>query len=63
MDFEAKPAAAAQAENNPEFKALDDSHTAGEEAVRRALEANPALPGPEMKRIYDAAREAFDKTK
>lgn len=63
MDFEAKPAAAAQAENNPEFKALEDSHTAGEEAVRRALEANPGLSGPEMKRIYDAAREAYDKTK
>jgi len=63
LDFEAKPAAAAQAENNPEFKALEDSHTAGEEAVRRALEANPGLSGPEMKRIYDAAREAYDKTK
>jgi hypothetical protein len=62
MDFEAKPAAAAQAENNPEFKALEDSHTAGEEAVRRALEANPGLSGPEMKRIYDTAREAHDRT-
>lgn len=63
MDFTAKPAAAAQAENNPEFKALEDSHTAGEEAVRQALEANPGLSGPEMKRIYDTAREAYDKTK
>jgi hypothetical protein len=64
MDFEAKPAAAAQAENNTEFKALDDSHTAGEEAVKRALASNPALPGPEIKRIYDAAaKEAYDKTK
>jgi hypothetical protein len=62
MDFEAKPAAAAQAENNPEFKALEDSHTAGEEAVRRALEANPGLSGPDMKRIYDTAREAHDRT-
>jgi hypothetical protein len=64
MDFEAKPAAAAQTENNTEFKALDDSHTAGEEAVKRALASNPALPGPEIKRIYDAAaKEAYDKTK
>ena len=63
MDFTAKPAAAAQAENNPEFKALEDSHTAGEEAVRQALEANSGLSGPEMKRIYDTAREAYDKTK
>jgi hypothetical protein len=62
MDFTAKPAAAAQAENNPEFKALEDSHTAGEEAVRQALEANPGLSGPEMKRIYDTAREAYDRT-
>ena len=63
MDFTAKPAAAAQAENNPEFKALEDSHTAGEEAVRQALEANPGLSGLEMKRIYDTAREAYDRTK
>lgn len=66
MNFEkpeATPAAAAQAENNPEFKALEDSHTTGEEAVRQALEANPGLSGPEMKRIYDTAREAYDRTK
>lgn len=64
MNFEqpAEPAAAAQAENNPEFKALEDSHAAGEEAVRQALAANPGLSGPDMKRIYDTAREAFDKT-
>ena len=58
----AEPAAAAQAENNPEFKALEDSHTAGEEAVRQALAANPGLSGPDMKRIYDTARDAFDRT-
>lgn len=65
MDFTAKPAAAAaaQAENNPEFKVLDDSHTAGEEAVRQALATNPGLPGPEIKRIYDTAREAYYRTK
>jgi hypothetical protein len=65
MNFEqpAEPAAAAQAENNPEFKALEDAHVAGEEAVKQALAANPGLSGPEMKRIYDAAREAYDKTK
>jgi hypothetical protein len=64
MNFEqqATPAAAAQAENNPEFKALEDSHTAGEDAVRRALAANPGLSGPDMKRIYDEARAAYDKT-
>lgn len=56
------PDVAAQAENNSEFKALEDSHNAGEEAVRQALASNPALPGSDMKRIYDAAREAFDKT-
>jgi hypothetical protein len=59
---EASPAVAAQAENNPKFKALEDSHSAGEEAVRQALASNPALPGPDIKRIYDTAREAFDKT-
>jgi hypothetical protein len=59
---QASPAAAAQAENNPEFKALEDSHSVGEEAVRQALAANPGLSGPDMKRIYDTARAEHDKT-
>lgn len=62
INLDAPQAAVAQAENNPEFKALEDSHTAGEEAVKRALAANPALSGPDMKRIYDTAREAYDRT-
>lgn len=61
MNFNATPAADAQAENKPEFKALEDSHTAGEEAVKRALASNPGLSGPEMKQIYDTARANYDK--
>lgn len=56
------PQAGTSPESNPEFKALEDSHTAGEEAVKQALASNPELSGQDMKRIYDTARERFDKT-
>jgi len=64
LKFKQQQPAQQQQTNNAsvELKHLEDSHAAGEKAVRDALEKNKDLKPEQIKNIYDYAREDWDRS-